>query len=432
LTFKQIKIYVLVGLLALAGQASSAVSDDRNPADLAQKATQAIQAGNKNLAIYYYTQALLRDPSQNRWREWVAQAHRERGDKGDALRHARLLLKADPANSRAAAIVAELSVPVTSASLAQEEAAAAEKAASLVPFPDKTRMVLPKGVAAWVVGNPVEQVQTINQYNASAPKSQQIRYLFIECGEVGINNGKLSLQFDPEPALQLVEVLIGDVWVMPLISGNSRGAGKVAMAEWQRMGKLIGEKVEAERRLAGVYFEIAPLKAELNPLFAMVKQATHNPVAAGGFQWEALSFKYTDFMVLKAFGYSSDLRLQAGQLRSDTTAFLKDARVMEGKAFIGLPGVAATQEYEEKRQSPDEKGLRTGKSMNAFFSNGLGWTRRALVESDPAFMGIALWALYSGDGVHGVHDTAWYYPSKLDPDILEKLKLPVERECGRH
>ena len=426
LNLKRIKLLSFVAALSLAQAVSAA--DDRRPAEWASRATQAISEGNKNLAIYYYTQALLRDPSQVRWREWVAQAHMDRGDTADALRHAKLVLKAQPANARAKAIVEKLSKAVTSSTGSEDDLAKAEKAATTLPFPDKSSMVLPAGSAAWVVGNPADHVQAINGYNQSTAKSQQIRYIFIECGKIAINSGKVSLQFDPQPALQLAENLIGDVWVMPLIGGRSRGADRVSQAEWERVGRQVAQVAEQERRIAGIYFEVEPLKSALNPLFAFTKKHTSKPVAAGGIGWDPLAFKYTDFLVLKAFGYSTDMKIQSGQLRSNSTAFLKDARVMEGKGFIGLPGVAATQEYEEKTSSPGKDGLRSGKTMNAYFSNGLGWVRRALVESDPAFMGIALWAFYSGDYVHGEYDAAWFKPTKLDPNILEKLKLPVERE----
>ncbi len=412
-------------------------------AELNTLAGKARAAGNNDLAIYYVRQALLRAPENIGWRLWLAQTLQKRGHDEMALEEAGKVLDRDPGNAGAAAVIAAIKKPKIVKS-AEEMAKEQEDAAiEAVPFPEKSTVSLPKANGAWVFGDTTGAADRINTHNLAVPKEQQIYYFFIPGGELGIEGSKLSLKFDTAPAMALSDALAGDSMVMPVIHGLSRGSLKVTAAEWQRVGAEIAAKVEGDKRIAGVVFDIEPHVDVLHLLYASVKKGTQKPVLAIG--PDRLTFKYVDAAILKCFNFGAnfrdsgqsladnrtgaipDLGVYAGNVGSSAGVFMRNARAMGGKVFIGMPFSATTHEFEFSSASQDGPQTPSRVKMGDYVVNALLWTEHEVQVNDETFLGVAIWAIRPTGGVNIPPDPGWYFPSLISSELWERLKFPLIR-----
>ncbi len=412
---------------------------------LAALGAQSTAGGHQTLAIYYYLQALEKQPGRNDWRLWVAQALQKRGNDEAALEQARRVLSSQPANAKALAIVEELTrvKPVKSAAQIEKEEDAI--AVSSVPFPEKSAELLPKALGAWIVGNPSSAVQKINAHNLGVPKSQQFYYFFVDGGSIGGNADKLALSFDAAPAIALSDSIAGDSMVFPVITGLTRAMAKAGKGEWERIAQEIAAKLESDKRISGVLFDIKPHESMLHFMYASVKKLTRKPVMAVG--GERLTFKYVDVGVFKCFDFPSlgedplepgpernplaatipDIRIYAGNVDSGAGQFLKNARANGGKALIGIPLIATSHEYESVAKSAGGEKIQSGLRMDMYIGNAVGWVEHAVQVNDDAFLGLAIWAIHPEGGVHRSGDKSWYFPSVLSEEQWQRLKTPLIR-----
>ncbi len=408
-------------------------------------AAKTAQAGNQNLAIYYYRQALLQEPGRADWRFWVAQALAKRGNTELALDEARAVLAGQPGHSQALALVAELTKPVVVKSQEQVEKEEEDQAIASVPFPTLSEERLPRVLAAWILGDPAEASEKVNTHNLAASKSQQINVLFVPAGTLDIENGKVLLSLDTAACLAVADAMAQDVRIFPWIRGKSRGWQKVSQAEWAKAGAALAAKAESDSRLAGLFLDVDPHVTVLHLLYAETKKGTQKILmAAGG---ERMTFKYVDIGVARCFGYGGervtlrrqedgrammeegavapDLRVYAGNVEATAGGFLRNARSMGGQAILGVPFTATAQEHEARAESPEGTRVPVSVKMEDYVANGLGWVEASVQVNDNAFLGLAIWAIMPEGGYNPPGDLLFYFPSAISPGQWQRLKLPL-------
>lgn len=441
--------FVLFLSLALTLAGLRGATSGPTSTQLVASAKRAVSEGNKNLAIYYYLEALKQEPARVDWRLMVAQALQKRGNDPQALAEARTILKYQPANAAALAMVADLTKVKRVKTKAEIEAEEETFAINSVPFPDKSLESLPRALAAWVMGEPALAIEKINAHNLSVAKTQQIYYFFVPAGELAVNGHKLALSFDVSKALALFDGLNTDARVFPIIKGASRNIAKIPPEEWLRVAQEIGSKVEAEAHLGGVMFDISPHQDVLHLLYASVKKSTKKPLfAVGGGR---LTFKYTDVGVAKCFDFGNsynsvagmqsstlaqgayqesqlaipNMEAYAGSVEATVNQVLKNARAMGGKVLIGVPFIATQYEYASRASSSAGEQKSAGVKMDQYISNAIGWTESNVQVNDDAFLGLAIWAIHPDGGVHIEPDPHWYFPSLISPELWERMKHPL-------
>ena len=175
----------------------------------------------------------------------------------------------------------------------------------------------------------------------------------------------------------------------------------------------------------GLILDLAPQTQVLDALFARVKLHTLKPVAAAATVWDAQLFKITDFVVLKAFDHALSPADYASAIQDQIGAFLRDARDDGGKAH-GRPARPATrQEYESKAESASAAPQDSGHKMQEYFDAGRKAVGGAVIDNDPAYLGIGVWAMQPDGPLHGPQDQAWYQPTVISPALWDSFKLPV-------
>lgn len=393
---------------------------------MAQSAKQALSSGNEDLAIYYYHRAVQMQPKQLALHVWLAEALLKRGNIDQALEAAKAALAIKKDEPRAKAVVDEVLRPTPTPTPVSIEADAVA-----VPFPQPSEDGLPKGLAVWVFGPAAPAAKLLNEHSQSVSMSQRFATVFVPCGELVFKNGVASLEIDLKPALELAEQLIGDVRILPVIKGNSRGANNLTPAEWDRIGALIASKVDSDSRIAGVQFDVQPQRYSLFGLYAGVKNHTRKPVTAVVRDWHKLIFKYVDAVVLQAFGRAGDIQGYKGAATAVINGFLRDARSMDGQGIIGLPAAAATEEFETRttvggaNPPADARIVATGVAMDQFLDEGLFAVQAAIQINDPAFLGVAIWAVHPEGGIRPSLEPLWYHPSLISDKIWQRLRLPL-------
>jgi hypothetical protein len=404
---------------------------------LAKQASQAVQAGNKNLAIYYYRQALAKEPAHLEWRLWVAEALLKRGNLNDAEAEAREALKLDAANARALKVIQVATAPPPKPKSKEEQEREEEAiAVSSVPFPEPSTVSLPKAMAAWVEGDVVAAAEKINTHNRSVSKSQQFYYFFVDSGTLAYDGGQLQLGLDLQPAIGLSERIQGDSFVIPTIKGQSRLLGKASRPEWERVAAQIAAKIEADSHVAAVLFDIEPHDSLLHFLYAGVKKGTRKPVLC--VEGDRMTFKYVDAMVARCFttknaeiGAYSDVRAVADLgafnsfVESVAGQYLRNARAMGGKLLVGVPAAATVGENEGRSKTQGIFEVKGKPSMLDFFTNALARVENLVMVNDDAFLGVAVWGILPPGGVK--HGLFWYHPSEISAEEWERLKTPLIR-----
>lgn len=412
---------ILIASLFLAGPGVCA--EGPTAAEFTASAKSALAGGNKDLAIYYFRRAVKLEPQQLEARVWLAQALLKRGNIDQAADEARAVLAMQKGHAEAQAVLDAIRKPSPTPTPVPIEADVAS-----VPFPQPSDDALPKGLAAWVFGPATPAAKQLNEYSQSVPMSQRFSMVFVPAGELVIKDGKVSLQFDTKLALEMAEKLIGDVRVLPVIKGNSRGATQVGAEEWDRVGAQIAAALEADTRLGGLQFDVQPQMPQLFGLYAATKNHTRKPVTAVVKDWHKLIFKYVDAVVLQGFGRASALQDYAGAVKAVINLFLQDARAMDGKAIIGLPAAAAIVEFElrsDKAGAATQGGIATGVSMDQYFKEGVFAVQSTVIVNDPAFLAIAIWAIHPEGGIRPNLEARWYFPSLISEKIWQRLQLPL-------
>jgi hypothetical protein len=446
------RVILIFGVLALGLAVLTRAAVEPSATELASLAARAISTGNNNLAIYYYQEALKRQPGRIDWRVWVAEALQKRGNDELALEEARKVIDKQPGNARAQAVIAELTKPVIIKSKEQEQKEEEEQAVTSVPFPEKSTEILPQALGAWIEGDTLQAAEVVNKHNLSVSKAQQIYYFFVPAGELVVEGKKLLLTFDPAQALSLFSAVNTDSRIIPVIRGSSTNINKVLPSEFTRVAAEVAAKVDAENRLSGVMFDFAYHDIRLHQLYASFKKATKKPLfAVGG---DRLTFKYIDVGVLKCFGFGinydpsapqtinqrtrtlangkkvnnmaiPDIKVFNGNVDSNAGQYLKNARANGGKALIGLPFIATSSEFESWSEASGGAQNPSGVRMNDYISNAIAWTEKSVQVRDEAFLGLAIWAIHPDGGVQMKPDPNWYYPSLISQDWWERMKKPL-------
>jgi hypothetical protein len=342
---------IAMAFCVLSAVLFSAPDSSQNPIEMGRTAE---SQGYFNLAAHYYSHAVKQDPDNVDLEIALARVLQKSGHLNLAETHWLRVLELHLDDETATSQLALLHDPVSRKAL--EDAATG---LSVIDAGPKTSIPLEKGEAAWVSGDPREISKVINEYNLGAPHSQRVKYVFPACGNLAFKDGRAILSWDLGNALVLADTLAGEGRVYPVISGSSNEADSLGRAEWERVAKEIAAKINADDRISGIVFEIAPEKPVLRNLFAFVKKNSDKPLGAALQIWEKEDFLYADFLVLRSEDSLSGARDQIH-------AFLSDARDETCTAIVSFPGGADT------------------------FSNRRDLLINAMVDNDPSLLGMAV------------------------------------------
>jgi hypothetical protein len=404
-------------MLALGLPLSLAATGDNDVQALQSKAQRAEAQGYHDLAAHYYFHAHQAQPSNADFLRGYAKAVQAAGHFGLAEQAWSDLLELQGGDAEATQALAKLRDPEERRKLE------AESDGPQPEIPKKSDQPLDKGLGAWVFGEARSQAAIINQYNLSAPQAQHFKYVFPLSGTLSFHNGQAVLEWKPESALILADVLAGDARVYPLIQGPSRGASDIRAAEWERVAADIAAKLNSQDRYSGLMFDMDPEVPALHNLYARVKNHTGKPVGAAVKVWAPAAFNFTDFLVLKAFDVATKPEDYASGLRDRVTAFIRDAQTNNGKAMIGLPAVATAREYESTAPTLDGAKQDSGFHMDDYVASGRRVLGEKVAQDDPVYLGICLWAFAAPGGQH--LGQAWYFPTDIDAKIFSLLQLPL-------
>ncbi len=402
--------------------------------ELVETADKAEAQGYIHLAIHYNSHALKASPGNLEIQRKLARLLQKAGHNGLAEEQWRVILLSNPTDTEASDATAFLN----------SKAALESVVAEAVSPPAKADIPWTKGNAVWIVGDARTWVTPLNDYNENTPRNQRIKYIFPQAGTLGFNGGNVSFSWTLDRAIILADNLSGDIAVYPVIEGISAGSASVRPKEWDRIGKEIADKLNAEDRVAGVLFQIAPQEPQLHGLYAAVKKYTQKPVGASFRVWEPSTFKYLDFAVLWTFRTPSKGSYFAS-VRDLTSSFLRDARDHQTKGFIGVAAIATDQAFESfaykpnglrllNRDYPDvdfgkEIRLRNKVLMKDYVTVVQTAISKALMDDDPSYLGQAIWALHPQGGVHFEDGPGfWYFPSLIDPALWNYFRAPIGAE----
>lgn len=414
-TMFKIALLILMASMLLPGSTRAAVSRQ----ELIQKAQAAESQGYLNLAIHYYTHA-LKSNSDDQARRALARLKQKAGHKALAEIDWRKILESSPKDSEALAALASLGLP--------GEVSAEDAALDALQPPAKSDMLWTKGHGAWLFGEPRQWVKPLNDYNLAAPRTQRIKYVFPVSGSLGFNGGSAILNWNPDRALILADSLAGEARVYPMIDGKTGGIASILEKEWDRVGKEIADKINADERIAGVMFDIVPHDNKLHALYARVKKYSTKPVGTALSVWEKNTFKFVDLVVLRAFDHTLRPSDYAATVRDQIRGFLRDARDAKTQVLVGAPAVATHQEYEGAVVDPTQTPAGSGFKMPEYVDALQRAVRQALVTDDPSFLGLSIWALHPEGGIHEPGDQLWYFPSMIAPAMWDMFKLPLAAE----
>lgn len=414
------RFLILIAALSLASPSRAAGPSSQ---ELLQAASSAEAQGYRNLAIHYYTHALKANPGSMDIQRTLARALQKNGNRGLAELHWRKVLEEKPGDGEATQ-----ALQVILAAAQSGQSTAEDTAAAGLPMLAKSEMPWTKGHGAWVYGDARSYLRQINEYNHSTPRTQKVKYFFPASGTLVFNAGQASLKMDLERALIVADNVAGESLVFPMIEGVSSGSGSIMQREWDRVGKEIADKINAEDRVAGVLLSIEPNDSKLNALYAYVKKYTTKPVGAAIGIWETNTFKFLDFAVLTAFDHSLRPPDYSASVRDQIRAFLRDARAAKVVSLIGVPAIATHHEYEGSASSPGASPTPSGYKMLEYVDAARRAISQALVDDDPSYQGNCIWALHPEGGLHKPADQLWYYPTTVSPAIWEQFKLPLTAE----
>ena len=215
----------------------------------------------------------------------------------------------------------------------------AAKASRVEPGP-KSEIPLARGNASWVHQDGRAAATALNSYNLAAPRAQRAKYVLASAGEITLQ-GTADLNWNADLSLILADTLLGEGRVYPVISGSSQGADAVNAAAWATLAAKLVEKIGSEDRISGLAFKFEPYSSKIFPLLAALKKKFAKPVGVALSSWDKEVFSQADFVILLADESPSAARDQI-------SAFLKDARAANGKAFISLPSKFESFEAERK------------------------------------------------------------------------------------
>jgi hypothetical protein len=389
--------------------------------ELVQNAYQAESQGYLNLAAHYYANAYRLSHHNEGILRSLARVLAKAGHNALAEERWREILSDHPTDSEALRAIAALDSRSAEAAVAAEQGGGDDK----LQLPTKADMLWTKGHGAWVYGDARTWIKPLNDYNLSAPRTQRIKYVFPQSGSLVFNAGHAVLTWQPERSTILEDGLLGEAFVYPMIDGKSPGVASISEAEWARVGKEIADKMNADDHISGLQFDIEPEDSKLHALYAAVKRNTTKPVGAAVSIWEPNTFKYLDFVVLMAYDYATPVPDYLARARDQVRAFLRDAHNANTKVLIGAPAIATHHEYEGYSSDPTKAPVGTSYKMAQYVDALRSAVSESLDMDDASFLGLCIWALMPDGGLHKPGDQMWYYPTTVDPKLLESFKLSL-------
>jgi len=387
-----------VGAAALLGLKSGLWADAAawgpgpDAAQLLQAAQAAESKGDHYLAIHYFRHCLDRDASNAGARSGLQAA----------LQRAGWRQRAD-------------------GSLARSESR--EPGEAGIAAPPRTAEALEKGLAAWVFGDAASWCGQVNAYNLSAPLGQRLKHLFVPCGRLAFQRGEAGLRWNEAGALAMASGLEGDARVYALVQGSVEGADSLAPAQWEKLAKDLAARADAQERIAGLVLQLEPHSAQVDALCARVRAHSSKPVGVACGLWDPETFRDADFVALTAWDLAGDPQAYGRAVRDLVGAFLRDALQQQEPVFLGVPAAATRQEYESSADSAGGARRSTGHAQSEYTDA----VRQAVGLADPVptLLGLALWALRPGGGLHESGDAHWYFPSDIGAAQWDAFKLPL-------